>query len=124
MLSTILRRVDGQRCSIQRLWCLRFSGQGLIDVARRRDKNDPVAIAGPTLGAHASEEICHAVILLVRPLLHRMVVTLRAIDGHAQKRLRNGLSDTGRVFMKHVKIRRAIVQRTASGSHYSARESV
>jgi len=112
-ISTIFCGVNRQRLAIKRRGRLRFACKRLDEIAGIRYKYDVVTFTRAGLGADSGEEIGHLVILIVGPFLHWMVVTLGAIDGHAEKRLRSSLGHRARVVVKDIKIGRAIFERAA-----------
>ena len=87
MFAAVAGVVGRKRFAIEGSGSLWFAAEWLNEIAGCGGENDAFAVGRAVLGADASEEIGHLVILIVGPLFHGMVVALGAIDRHSEKSL-------------------------------------
>ncbi len=72
-----------------------------------------IRLSLPSLPRTSREQVGHSVIVVVGPLLERMVVAMGALNGHAEKRHRDGLRHLLRIFVHGVEAGRPVLQRAA-----------
>ena len=73
--------------------------------------------SGAGLRANTREKIRHFIILIVRPFLERMVMTLGTVNRQAHERLSHRLGHVLRVLMQRIKVRGAVVICAATRHH-------
>src|SRR5438105_2879155 len=74
-----------------------LAGAGLRDLARFRNEDHLFVGLRPRFAADAGERRADAVVVVLRPALERMVVTLRALDADAEEQLGGRLGGVLRV---------------------------
>ena len=124
-LATVAGKILRERLSRERTRHLRFARERLHKVAVIRGEHDAVAIAASAIfEPHPSEQIGVAVVVVVRPLLHRVIVAARAIRRDAEESHRSLLRKVAWVGRDHEVIRRAILQRAPARHQQTSRELI
>lgn len=100
---------------IERTRRLRFAGERRDEIALRVAEKHAFIGLRAVFRAHTGEEIREGVVLIVGPLFHRVVVTLRAADGGAEEGDADGFGALRRLVIEDEKVAAAVLERAAGG---------
>ena len=90
-----------------------LAGAGLGHFARLRQRKRRARRAGRLLPLHAVEERRHAVVVVLRPALERMVVALGTLQASAKEHLRDRLDAVVGVGRRAIEVGRRVLERAA-----------
>ncbi len=96
----------------------------MIDVTGGFGEHDGIGRIIAVLHADAREQIRHLVVLLLSPFLKRVIVTARAGQSLAEKRLRDVLGELDGVLVKDEVVQRAVLPGAACADEDVARELI
>ena len=102
----------------------RLAGDEMLHVAVGAVIDDVIARVLALLAADLREEVREAVVVVHRPAVERMIVTLRALDAHAHEDLRGVLGDLQGVGRHLIIVRRRLAERAAVGDEELAHNLV
>src|SRR5262245_39294708 len=88
----------------------------MVDLAAPRVEEQDFAVVLALLTADLCEERRETVIVVLRPAVERVVVTLRTLDPHSQEHLRHVLAQRQSIGRVHIKVCRGILERTSTGA--------